>query len=111
MLISALFVFYLAFLPVVASLVWGYQLQAHADLSSQLGWGIAFIAIFVAYTFLGLSNWYGNNWALTGFTRSMFMLSILSIICYMASLIFIPDVFSFSGASALILGANFLSGS
>lgn len=108
-LVSTFFFIFLVFFPMAVALVWGYMLDQNAYLSTQLGWGIAFIMIFLTYSFLAIANWYGNRWALTGFTKALFSIALVSIVAYMISLVWIPDVYTYSGAAALLLGANFLS--
>jgi len=107
--VSGLLLLFVVGVPLALALIWGFQLQAHANLSAQLGWGIAFIMIFISFSYLALTNWYGNGWALTAFTRLLFGVALLAVLGYLVALIALPDNYSYSGTSALILGVNFLN--
>ena len=69
---------------------------------------MSLIGIFLLFSFLGFSNWYGYGWNLTFFTKLMLLFATLSAFIYCYGFTFLPGTFTYNGSTAVFMSTAYI---
>ena len=94
--------------PFVLYIIWGIVLIAAEEVSYHVGFGITFLTISVHSLLLSVLSWWVRRWRVTIFMLVMGGTSIVFLFCYLFSVTFLPEIFSYTGTTAIFMSITFI---
>jgi hypothetical protein len=95
-------------LPFIVYIVWGALLTASSNVQNHYGFSIMFLTISVHFLSLAILTWKVRSWHLTFLVKASFLISLFFLFCYLLSVIFLPEYFSYTGITAIFMTLGFL---
>jgi hypothetical protein len=97
----------LLLIPTAIAFAWTGFLNSEGSDSVRSA-GVGLTILFSTAILLAFSQWYGTKWSFNRIVGILLIVATLSGWVFVALTIIIPENFSFSGTSAILLSANFL---
>lgn len=103
-----IYLMFVLLIPLGAMCLWGALIAFSDSFSYQFGIGLALVGIFLIFSLLGFSNWYGHKWYLDRLTSILFTIAFLAAFSYCFIVLFIPNYFTYNGCTAIFFALNFV---